>query len=225
MQATPRAFGPAAAPPAARTPAPPATVNPTPPPSPPPHAGPSTREMSAQRAKIDRLETRIAVLEAQISSAAKPAPFWKTASASLPGAVLSSAVAVGGFFLVHQFSVMRQERDEFYKRVQDCVDVVNTAAQTASALWRKPGNTANEDGGVEDLQDAVTDIAQRLAFLKTLKPTYDVGTDFADFKRTATLNIEDTARLTDPQRANASRRAGRYLTGAMQTAFYRATRN
>lgn len=116
---------------------------------------------------------------------------------------------------------MRQERDEFYKRVQDCVDVVNTAAQTASKLWRQTGEMATAEGGVEDLQDAITDIAQRLAFLKNAEKSYDVESVFAEFKRTATLNVEDRDRPADPRTADESRRTGRYLTGAMQTAFYK----
>lgn len=210
------------------TAAPPAGSLPNSPPweasAPPSPSSPTSRAGATvtptRHARIDILEKRIAALEAHAASISKPIPFWRTASANLPGALVSSAVAVVGFFLVHRFSVMRQERDEFYKRVQDCVEVVNTAARTASGLWRQTGKVANGKGDVENLQDAITDIAQRLAFLKTLEAKYDVEIVFAEFKRTATLNIEDTTRPADPQRADESRRTGRYLTGAMQTAFY-----
>lgn len=198
-----------------------------PPPTSTPQAAPAlapvpapARDRAAEIARIAALERRIAALETHVSLLPKPAATWQAPTATVFGGLLSAGVAVYGFWRVHRFSVLRQERDEFYKRVQDCVDVVNAAALTASKLWRQSGETAEAEGGVEDLQDAITDIAQRLAFLKNAETTYDVEAVFAEFKRTATLNIEKRDRPANPQIADEARRTGRYLTHAMQTAFF-----
>ncbi len=213
--------------PADKIPASPPRVPSPPPPTSTPPAAPAlapvaapARDRSAELARVAALERRIATLESRVSLLPQPAATWQAPTATVFGGLLSAGVAVYGFWRVHRFSVLRQERDEFYKRVQDCVDVVNAAALTASKLWRQPGETAEAEGGVEDLQDAITDIAQRLAFLKNAETTYDVEAVFAEFKRTATLNIEKRGRPADPQTADEARRTGRYLTHAMQTAFF-----
>ncbi len=195
--------------------------------SPPPPPGPTTPAAPTpqQNAHLESLERRIAALETRAAAPMPPpkaAPTWQTPTASFLGAMLSSGVALFGFWRVHRFSVLRQERDEFYKRVQDCVEVVNTTALAASVLWRETGEHATADERIADLQDGITDISQRLAFLKTVEKTYDVDALFTEFKRTATLNIEDGKRPANPLTAEASRRTGRYLTHAMQTEFYKA---
>lgn len=200
---------------------PPSSPSPNPPPQARQRLGvPTVSFSSPQNARIDALERRIAVLESRVNLTSKPAPTWQAPTASVVSAMLSSAVAVYGFWRVHRFSVMRQERDEFYKRVQDCVDVINNAAQTASKLWRETGENAIASGGVEDLEDAITDISLRLAFLKDAESTFNVDSVFEEFKRTATLNVEDNQRAANLQTADEARRTGRHLTHEMQTAFH-----
>ena len=166
-------------------------------------------------AQVAELERRIAKLERQNNATRGTNGAWLGPTI---GSTITSVVALVGFWAVHRFAVKRQERDEFYKRVQDCVAVIDKAALAAAGFWRTKAHARKEEARLE-IQDAMTDIAQRLAFLNRLEPNFDVGTSFTDFKRTATLDIEEGDSDVDPKRADAARRTGRRLTHAMSAAF------
>lgn len=167
-------------------------------------------------ARIAALERRIAIVERESMLAKRRLDLeqdrrlqamegqaawrWAAPAATVVGSVVSAAVAVYGFGVVHRYSVVRQRRDELFKRIQDCLSLVEAAQRAAFEIWSRA--VGSDDAKSVPLMKANVDaIARRLRLLRRVEPGLDVVEAFVDFKIKATLDVESAKRSPDPERA------------------------
>ncbi|MDZ7281036.1 hypothetical protein N4G62_03200 [Sphingomonas sanguinis] len=192
----------------------------------PDHGGQTTVLQSQASGRLARLEFEVQTLRTKLAheagrvdalSARKPDRLGPIIGGT--GAAISSLVAVGGFFLVHHLSVRRQRRDEFFKRMQDCLTIIERVGRDASKVWRRPANDKEAQAALELLQADIDALSYRLARMQKLQATFNVNTAFVELKREATLNVEDSGRAADIARADRVLRLAQNLTNAILIQF------
>lgn len=180
----------------------------------PPPAGTGSHVELVQR--LTRAESRIAALEGSVQTleeSRSKVPGWAAPAASLGAATLTSTAAFSGIFAIHWLSVRRQRRDEFFKRVQDAVELLNRSAREANRIWRLPGNNETQPAALELLQADVDGLTRRLTLLQKARSDFDLAEDLAGFISTAMLDIDDITRSANPLQADRAVRSGQTLQG------------
>ena len=127
------------------------------------------------------------------------------------GIATSSFIAVLGLGAVHALSVRRQRRDEFFKRIQDCLTLLERIGREALKVWRRPRKDEIAQSSLELLQADFDSLTHRLALLHRLRPEFSVQTALVDLKREAMLDVEMTDRRADAVRADRALRLAQNL--------------
>ncbi len=171
-------------------------------------------------ARIAELELEAKALQSQLAAqqgridvllSKKPPPDRLAPIISGAGAAVSSLIAVSGFGVVHFLSVRRQHRDEFFKRVQDCLAILERIGRETSKVLRRPGKDKDSETSLETLQADFDALTYRLALMERLQPKFKIAGALVDLKREAMLNIEDENRPADVHRANRAVRLAQHL--------------
>ncbi|PIB89926.1 hypothetical protein [Caulobacter sp. FWC2] len=166
--------------------------------------------LSKLDAETESLRTKLAVQQGRLDelSTRKPPPPDRL------GPIISgsgAAIALTGFFVVHYFSVRRQRRDEFFKRVQDCLTILERIGREAPKVWRRPGKDKDAQASLEILQADIDALTHRLALLHRLRPQFNVQAPLIDLTLEATLDVEGLKREADPARAERTRQLAQGL--------------
>jgi hypothetical protein len=134
--------------------------------------------------------------------------------------LVSVLVAAGGYLVVHNLSVRRQRRDEFFKIVQSAEGQLNEIAVDAADAWRKLGSHPEAQGVASMLPARFQRLGRQLAALRRRQSSFDVTQALADCRKAATKDLEDASRAADPARAIDVMTAANQLASAIDLAYF-----
>lgn len=180
-------------------------------PPPSPHSPRASEELEQVRDRLSRLEASQSANDQRLAeqrlrldalAAGKSPPDRLGPFVTGIGIASSTTVAVIGFGVVHILSVRRQRRDEFFKRVQECLTLLDRIGREGAKLWRRPGDDKEAVAALDAVQADFDTLIHRLALLKRLRPQLSIDDEVVELRRETLLDIEPRNRMADAARAH-----------------------
>ena len=195
--------------------------------------------VEADQVRIDSLDRNERQMLDRIDELArKPLPSppalppWVQPVATGAAGLVSALVAVLGFQIVHRLSEHRQRRDEFFKMMQASLALLDEISKDGAKAWRQAGNDDNAQEIAKRLPTQVARLSGQLVSLNKRQPgrssrfgrgqipAFDVQQLLIEFRRSATLDIEDTNRQADPARADGLLNLAAELAREIDDAYF-----